>query len=160
MTRREKRHMTPKKYHQTAGGVVVNDNGEFLTLERRVIRDGHLVHEIRLPKGHIEPGETPEETAVREVCEESGYCDLEIVADLGTTRSKYVFKGIEHERDERYFLMRLLRNERRPPQTPPESEESLYTPLWLCPEEAIQRLTYPSERYFAALARDALLRNA
>ena len=39
--------------------------------------------EVRLPKGHVEPGEAPREAALREVREEAGYADLEIVADLG-----------------------------------------------------------------------------
>ncbi len=39
--------------------------------------------EIRLPKGHIDPDETPVETALRETVKETGYANLEIVADLG-----------------------------------------------------------------------------
>ncbi|HEX7021284.1 MAG TPA: NUDIX domain-containing protein [Trueperaceae bacterium] len=48
-----------------AGGVVFNDQGEVLLLHHA---GGHWV----FPKGHIDPGETPLETALREVEEESG----------------------------------------------------------------------------------------
>jgi 8-oxo-dGTP pyrophosphatase MutT (NUDIX family) len=53
-----------------AGGVVARTEGgkrEYLLVEARR-RRGEWV----LPKGHIEPGETPEAAAVREVQEEAG----------------------------------------------------------------------------------------
>jgi len=62
--------------------VVLDAQGRVLLLERDVERDGRLVHEVRLPKGHIEPGEDDRSAALREVCEESGYCDLDVLADL------------------------------------------------------------------------------
>ncbi|MBP7869635.1 MAG: NUDIX hydrolase, partial [Candidatus Hydrogenedentes bacterium] len=47
--------------YTTAGGVVINARGEILALSRTVMRDGGPVHELRLPKGHIDPGETAEQ---------------------------------------------------------------------------------------------------
>jgi diadenosine hexaphosphate hydrolase (ATP-forming) len=49
---------------EQAGGIIVW--GDKVVL--RLTKAGHLV----FPKGHIEPGETPEETAVREIEEECG----------------------------------------------------------------------------------------
>ena len=46
------------------GGLVTNSKGEFLLIRRSGLWD--------LPKGHQEPGEPIEETAVREVEEETG----------------------------------------------------------------------------------------
>ncbi len=43
-----------------------------------------------LPKGHIEPGEDPEEAARREIREETGV-EAEIIASLGTLR--FVYRG-------------------------------------------------------------------
>lgn len=142
--------------HLTAGGVVVDDRGRLLALERHVPRDAGVVHEIRLPKGHLDPGETPEQAAVREVREESGYQGLEITADLGEAESAYTFRGRQHCRTERYFLMRLTDPRRGAPQ-PVGEEEALFSPLWLDPQEAAERLTYPSEREFA---RRALLKTS
>ncbi|MBW7863326.1 MAG: NUDIX domain-containing protein [Candidatus Hydrogenedens sp.] len=141
--------------HETAGGVVVNGAGRVLVLLRDVWRDGGAVHEIRLPKGHIDAGETPEQAAVREVREESGYRGLEIVADLGESESRYAFRGCRHERRERYYLMRLTDPERGDPQ-PMGAEEALFEPAWLAPEDAAQRLTYPSERDFVRRAMERL----
>jgi len=144
------------KRHRTAGGVVVDAAGRMLAIERDVERDGRMVHEVRLPKGHIDPGETPEAAALREVGEETGYWDLEITADLGTTRSAFDFRGKHHVRDERYFLMRLVRDENRGQRMHPDSEEALFTPCWLDPAEAEARMTYPSERVFIRRARERL----
>ena len=71
-----------------AGGVVariVNGEPEYLLVEASKVR-GLWV----LPKGHIEPGETPEVAAVREVEEEAGV-RAAIVAPAGN--SEYVANG-------------------------------------------------------------------
>ncbi len=142
------------RYHETAGGVVVNAAGDVLVLEREVERNGARVQEVRLPKGHIDPGETPEAAAVREVAEESGYTRVEIVADLGTARSEFTHKGRHHVRDERYFLMRLTDEARGTP-APTGAEEALFVPRWLAPADAEAAMTYASERDFVARARAA-----
>jgi 8-oxo-dGTP pyrophosphatase MutT (NUDIX family) len=135
------------KTHKTAGGVVLNAENRVLVLERDVERGGGLVHEIRLPKGHIDPGESDEAAACREVGEESGYWHTAIIADLGVAHSSFVYRGRQHERDEHYFLMRLESPERGAP-APAGSEEALFQPVWLALDEAAERMTYPSEKDF------------
>lgn len=143
------------KRHYTAGGVVVDDAGRLLVIERDVIRDGASIHEVRLPKGHIDPGESAEDAALREVVEETGYCDLEIAADLGVAHSAFTFRGAHHWREERYFLMRLRSSGRIPP-APTGAEEALFAPRWMAPGDAEAAMTYPSEREFVRRARAAL----
>lgn len=141
------------RHYLAAGGIVLDAQGRVLTLERVVERDGNMIHEIRLPKGHVDDGETDEAAAVRETCEESGYCDLEILADLGLARSEYTFKNTRYMRDEHYFLMRLRSAQARPQDVHPDSEEALFRAVWaptlqlLCTD-----LTYESEREFARRA--------
>jgi 8-oxo-dGTP pyrophosphatase MutT (NUDIX family) len=139
------------KHHETAGGVVVDQAGRMLVLVRDIEREGRMVHEVRLPKGHIDPGETAEQAALREVEEESGYGALEIIADLGTCHSSFEFRGKRNERDERYFLMQLTDPHRGTPQ-PTGPEEALFRPEWLDPAQAAAQLTYESEREFARRA--------
>ena len=67
-----------------AGGVIVSD-GKIVSITRKGIPD--------LPKGHIEQGESPEQTALREVEEETGIGKLHIVRDLPSTWHCY----LEHE---------------------------------------------------------------
>ena len=56
-----------------AGGIVVKD-GKFVSIVRNGIPD--------LPKGHIEKDESPENAALREVTEETGIGNLQIVKAL------------------------------------------------------------------------------
>lgn len=67
----------------SAGGLVVDRRGPspLAVLIGRLDRQGHL--RWSLPKGHIEPGETPEQAAEREVREETGISGR-VVAPLGT----------------------------------------------------------------------------
>lgn len=142
---------TTTRYHRTAGGVVLDDKNNVLALKRVVQREGKPVNELRLPKGHIDPGETEETAALREVREESGYAQLRIVADLGEAQSRFFFRGCDNVRDERYFLMRLDTPERGAPE-PQGEEEALFEPVWLSIPEAIAQLSYPSEQEFARRA--------
>lgn len=138
--------------YATAGGVVINARRELLALARVVIRARIETPELRLPKGHIDPGETPEAAAVREVGEESGYWRVGIVADLGLLHSSFVYDGMRYERDEHYFLMRLDDERREAPQ-PVSAEEALFEPRWLPLNDASARLTYPTECDAARRAR-------
>lgn len=129
--------------YTAAGGVVVN-GGNVLVL-RRPGRD-----EIRLPKGHVEAGETLSEAALREVSEESGYADLAIVTDLGLQTVEFDYQGRHTVRDEHYFLMRL-KGERQIERDPHEHQ---FIPLWLTWDEAQTQLTYPAEREWLRRARE------
>ena len=141
--------------YKTAGGVVINKKQEILTLARTVMRDGGPVEELRLPKGHIDPGETDEEAAMREVGEESGYWQVEIIADLGESHSSFELDGVRYERDEHYFLMRLTDERRSAPQ-PVSAEEALFSPCWFEAAEAPMKLTYPTEGMMAQRACDVI----
>src|SRR6218665_1680297 len=67
----------PVSNETSAGGIAVKVEGgvAFVACIARRNRAGRL--EWCLPKGHIEPGESPEQAAVREVAEETG-----ILADV------------------------------------------------------------------------------
>ena len=142
------------KHYRAAGGVVLDARGKVLLIERDVMRNGALLHEVRLPKGHVDEGETDEQAAMRETCEESGYCALEVLADLGECRTEYDHNGKHYVRDERYFLMRLTSSEWQGPDVDPDSEEALFSVKWARDlAEAESLLTYASEKEFAARAQ-------
>lgn len=140
------------RHYVTGGGVVINDRGEVLLIERHVRREEGLRHEVRLPKGHVDPGETIEQAAVREVCEETGYCEVDIVAPLGEETVEFDHRGDHVTRTEHYFLMRLRRDVQTA--TELEDEEALFKTRWAKDfDEAVRLLTYPSEQRFVARAQ-------
>ena len=142
----------PLIHYQAAGGVVIDPNSRVLMIERTV--DG--VHEIRLPKGHIEPGERPEDAACREVCEETGYCDLEICADLGWRTVEFDRADATVVRDERYYLMALVSDRRQAPHFVSE-REALFHPLWVEDFETAERqLTFEAEKDVMRRAQTAI----
>ena len=138
------------KYH-AAGGVVVRENGRMMLLLEVAGRK-----ELRLPKGHIEDGETVEQAAIREVQEETGYADVEIIIELGSvTHTFYNFrKDANITRTETYYLMRLT-SER--PYDGPQYEHERFRRRWVRTDDAERMLTYESEREFARRARHAIV---
>jgi 8-oxo-dGTP pyrophosphatase MutT (NUDIX family) len=134
-----------RTYH-AAGGVVVHE-GNVLLLNRP------SRGEVRLPKGHVEPGEDMAETALREVREETGYARVRIVGDLGMQRVEFdnPYDGCHYVRHERYFLMCLDGMERV---TQPV-EDAQFTLCWVPIAEAADLLTFESERIIMRRAQIA-----
>ncbi len=64
-----------------AGGIVINPNKEILWIYRRGFWD--------LPKGKLDPNETIEACAIREVMEETGMQDLVLGELVLTTKHQY-----------------------------------------------------------------------
>lgn len=62
-----------------AGGIVLGERGTIAMIRNRGGSGAWL-----FPKGHIEPGESDEAAARREVEEETGLTNLELIDDLGT----------------------------------------------------------------------------
>jgi 8-oxo-dGTP pyrophosphatase MutT (NUDIX family) len=67
---------------EAAGGIVNNPSGDILFIKRLGKWD--------LPKGKMEKGESREESAVREIEEETGLRDVELVRFINTTYHIYV----------------------------------------------------------------------
>lgn len=106
-----------------------------------------------LPKGTPEAGETVEETARREVAEETGL-GVEIIDELGTIEYQFArpAQGVRFEKTVHHFLM-------RPDGSGSVSEhDHEYDRVeWFEAGEALRRLTFPNEvrvveRALAAIA--------
>ncbi len=144
--------------YRAAGGIVQDEEGHVLLIERFVMRNGELAHEVRLPKGHVEAGETDAQAAVREVCEETGYCGITITRDLGEGYSEFTWpdKEVHIRRNEHYYLMHLADPRRDDPHfDSSHSEETLFRPRWVADLAAAEAaLSYESERRFVRRAMD------
>ncbi len=134
--------------YTAAGGVVTSADQTEILLLIRPEQD-----EVRLPKGHIDPGETPRETALRETQEESGYSDLEILADLGTQLVVFSVDNKVVQRTEHYFLMRA--RSRQQIERPPVDAEQFFT-IWVSWDEALEHITFEAEKLWIQKARAAL----
>ena len=85
-----------------AGGVVLRGSGDSLEV---VVAGRTSDHTWVFPKGTPDPGETIEQTALREVREESGL-DVEIIQPLGTIDYWFAVPGERVHKIVHFFLMR------------------------------------------------------
>ncbi len=126
------------KYETSAGGVVYRKSGEkteFLVVQH----SGH--HRWVLPKGWIDPGETKEQTAVREVKEEAGV-EVELGKYLGETTIFYTNPEKEKVRKTSHFF--LMKHKSGDPVR--DHGWEIEDTIWLLAEEAIKKLDYPGEK--------------
>lgn len=129
--------------YAAAGGIVI-DGDRVLLLRKPALG------EVVLPKGHIEPGETPEQAALRETTEETGYRNLRILADLGTLQSQYPNQGRWYLRDETYFLMALddHANESEANYDDADHDRATFERLWVSVDEAEGLMSFEPARTF------------
>jgi 8-oxo-dGTP pyrophosphatase MutT (NUDIX family) len=137
---------------EAAGGFVINNSEEFLFIKRLGFFD--------LPKGKIETNETPESTAIREVCEECGIFENEIkVLDkLPETYHIYYFNHKYFLKKNHWFLMAFSGNHLLKPQM----EEDITDIGWLSFDlyEFFIERTYPSLKELLYFVIKKLKRNS
>jgi 8-oxo-dGTP diphosphatase len=135
----------------SAGGVVIRDgpHGPEVLLASRRTRRGDLVW--GLPKGLVEPGEDPRETALREVLEETGYRG-EVRAPLGEVSYWFVWEGTRIRKTVHFFVMDD--SGRGPEERDREMEEVRWFPL----DEAAGVAGFSSEKDIIRKAAEAVQR--
>ena len=123
----------------SAGGVVyrTGPDGPEIVLAARRDRRGRLAW--GLPKGLIEPGESPEEAAVREVQEEAGL-ESRVVERLGEVRYFYVWEGVRVAKLVHVFLMESTGGDVS------LHDHEMEEVRWFPAASAAGRTSYPSER--------------
>ena len=121
-------------HHRSAGGLVVRGSSILLISTQSGRR-------WQLPKGHIEAGETPEQTAVREVCEETGVTG-EVVAPLPGVEYWFVEKGIHRiHKEVDYFLLTYVSGD-----AANFDAREVSGAEWFSWDEGLARLSFENER--------------
>jgi 8-oxo-dGTP pyrophosphatase MutT (NUDIX family) len=100
---------------EAAGGLVLNENHEYLVILRNNKWD--------LPKGKIDYDETPEEAAMREIEEECGIDELSIDRTLPLTFHTYKQKEKRFLKKNHWYLMHTDSNSKPVPQKEEGIEE-------------------------------------
>ncbi len=134
----------------SAGGVVVRDGEVVVIVPTRRAADGTKV--LCLPKGHLDPGESAQQAAQREVREETGV-QAELVGDLGEVRYWYRRDGRSVPKSVRFFLFRYASGDTA------DHDDEVEVARWMDLGEAEKALSYQGEREMVALARAALDRD-
>jgi 8-oxo-dGTP pyrophosphatase MutT (NUDIX family) len=160
--RRKARTATPTKSQKplevrrelSAGGLIWRraDDGSIEVVLVRPAGKGTWV----LPKGHVEPGETLLDAALREANEESG---LRVVADEPLGQVAYLYSWRTHPSDRavrifkrvHFYLMRCVGGD------PSEHDHEIEEVVWMPLDAALNRASHKSERNLIAKAKKILL---
>ncbi len=133
----------------SAGGVVIRyqgDSPQFVVGRRRRERDGVT---WTLPKGTPAAGETLEETALREVGEETGL-EVRIVAPLDSIQYWFVQKGVRIHKTVHYWIMEPTGGDLS------RHDHEFDEVRWLDFQEAPNLLSFETERSLVHLAESRL----
>ena len=124
------------KLEISSGGIIYRKNkGKF---EIALVLDSFS--RWTFPKGHIEKGEKPEEAGLREVGEEIGIRDLEIIKLLKKIDYWFKLEGVLIHKYVYFFLM----------EAPPGAKlkfqkEELKDARWFTPQNALKNIDYKKD---------------
>ena len=135
----------------SAGGVVLGEDGRIVLVRQHS-------NSWSLPKGGIEEGELLVECAHREMEEETGIKELELIKELGAyERYSIAHGGVGEDHDRpmghrTFFLFKTTEHELKPSDPDGEITEA----RWVTIDEALSLLTHPKDVAFLASIRDRI----
>ena len=131
----------------SAGGIVIrhaSGRAWLVVGSRRRDRDGWT---WTLPKGTPKPGETREETALREVTEETGL-EVRITAPFDSIEYRFIQGGQRIHKTVHYFLMDAIGGDLA------GHDHEFEQVRWITFDEASSMLTFQTERALVARAAE------
>ncbi|MBE6841846.1 MAG: NUDIX domain-containing protein [Ruminococcus sp.] len=131
-------------YEKSCGGVVYRkSHGNLEILLIKHINSGHW----SFPKGHIEANETEQETALREIKEETG---IDVVLDPSFRETVHYSPKKDTNKEVVYFLAKPKQFEIIP------QEEEIADARWVEINHACTILTYENDRMVVGKVRNAI----
>lgn len=132
---------------RSAGGIVIGDGGTVALVRNK---NGPA---WTFPKGHVDEGETDEEAARREIREETGLSDIELIDDLGSyERFRIGPNGDDDDTSElkeiHLYLFGAMPRAALAPSM--EIEEAVWVPF----REVAEKLSHAKDRAFYASVFD------
>jgi 8-oxo-dGTP pyrophosphatase MutT (NUDIX family) len=133
----------------TAGGMIFRPTSDNTDIEVLLIQDSK--NRWTIPKGHIELGETPKQTAIREIGEEVGLKSIDILSWLGKVDFQYRRENRLVLMNMHIYLVQLTKpNEKIKP------EEWIKKAQWFPFAEAIDKIEYDDIAKLMLLGRNKL----
>lgn len=126
------------KKQTSAGGVIYNKNENGFQIILISVRNGQA---WCLPKGLVDKGETTEETAVREVKEETGITGR-IIDTLGDINYWYYIKeeNIKCRKTVHFYLMEYVSGDTA------DHDLEVDEAVWFSPEAALEKVSFKGDR--------------
>jgi 8-oxo-dGTP pyrophosphatase MutT (NUDIX family) len=136
----------------SAGGLVIDGidgprEEQLAAVIGRLDRRGRMLWS--LPKGHIEQGETADQTAIREVAEETGI-QGDVLAALGSIDYWFVTDGRRVHKTVHHYLMRFSSGELC------DEDVEVTEVAWVPISELTSRLAYADERRLVEVAGELI----
>ena len=123
---------------ESAGGVITNNKGQVVVVNQNY-------NSWSLPKGHVDPGESHLDAAKREILEETGLTELELIGKLGSyERFRISLKNEDNPelKNLTFFHFTTTQLELKPiDETNPEAK-------WVDKKEVANYLTHTKDKEF------------
>lgn len=136
---------------ESAGGIILNSEGKLALVEQHG-------NSWSFPKGGVEAGEDTLAAAKREIFEETGLSDLELLGELGSYERYSIGRDCKSEntdwgiRKRTLFLFRTAGKDFR---AEPHDEEITQV-RWVSVDEAFALLTHPKDKVFLDSVREKI----